>query len=122
MPRWPDKFAAVVAIAGRVETATAATYPAEAIEADRRVNHFVTAANPFEALARRVKHLPMWIFHGAADETAPVEQSRRLVPALKAAGADVHYTEYPDTNHVGGADKACADHEMIKWLLEQRRK
>lgn len=61
------------------------------------------------------------IFHGASDETVPVEQSRSLVPALKAAGANVRYTEYPDTNHVGGAEKAYADPEVIKWLLAQRR-
>jgi predicted peptidase len=116
--RWPDKFAAVVAIAGAVETAT--SYPAETIDSDRRANPFVTAANPFEALAHRIRHLPIWIFHGAADETVPVEQSRRLVPALKAAGANVRYTEYEDTNHAGGAQKAYADPEMMTWLLAQR--
>ena len=58
----------------------------------------------------------------AADEAVGVEQSRRLVSALKNAGANVRYIEYPDTDHVGGAQKAYADPEMIAGCSAQRRK
>ena len=64
---------------------------------------------------------PIMIFHGETDASIPVEQSRRLVAALKQIGADVHYTEYPDTHH-GAAEKAYADPTTIDWLLSQRRK
>jgi predicted peptidase len=122
--RWADRFAAIVAIAGHVQSPppTSAAYRPERNEADRQSNAFIAASDPFGAVTQRIAHTPMWIFHGAADEAVPVEQSRRLVPALKSAGADVRYTEYPNTDHVGGAQQAYADPEMMTWLLVQRRK
>jgi predicted peptidase len=117
--RWPDKFAAVVAIAGRVEPRS--TLAPEELAIDRRANPFVAEPDPFASLALRIKDIPMWIFHGDKDETVPVEQSRRLVAALKKAGADVRYTEYPGADHVGGAQKAFAETDMVKWLFKQHR-
>lgn len=117
--RWPEKFAAVVAIAGRVETrSTSAT---EELAIDRRANLFVGAPDPFAALALRIKDIPMWIFQGDKDETVPVDQSRRLVAALKKADADVRYTEYPGANHVTAAERSYAESEMIEWLFKQHR-
>jgi len=51
----------------------------------------------------------------------PVEQSRRLVPVLKKASADVRYTEIAGASHVGGADKTYGDRAVFEWLLAQRR-
>lgn len=119
--RWPNRFAAIVAIAGRVDTSDAKTYSDRDKEADRKANPFVTAKDPFVALATTIKHVPIRIFHGDADETVPVEQSRRLAPALKDVRADVRYQEYPGATHTGAADKAYADQELIAWLFAQRR-
>jgi predicted peptidase len=119
--RWPTRFAALVAIAGRIDTSDAQTYSDRDKAADRHANPFVTTADPFAALAGKIKHLPIRIFHGDADETVPVEQSRRLVPALKSAGANVRYQEYPGASHTGGADKAYADAELMTWLFGQHR-
>jgi predicted peptidase len=89
--RWPNRFAAIVAIAGRVETSDAKTYSDRDKDADRKSNPFVSARDPFAALAEKIEHVPIRIFHGDSDETVPVEQSRRLVPVLKAArGCDAH--------------------------------
>ena len=117
--KWPERFAALLAVAGRVEPAS--TYSPQDIQADQKANTFVAAADPFAALALRIKTLPMWIAHGDADETVPVEQSRRLVPALKKTGADVRYTEIAGASHVGGADKTYGDRAVFEWLLAQRR-
>jgi len=117
--RWPHKFAAVVAIAGRVEPRS--TLAPEDLAIDRRANPFVVEPDPFASLALRIKDVPIWIFHGDKDETVPVEQSRRLVAALKKAGADVRYTEYPGADHVGGLQKAFAETDMIAWLFKQHR-
>ena len=38
---------------------------------------FVSAADPFAALAMKIQHLPIRIFHGDADETVPMERIRR---------------------------------------------
>ena len=87
--RWPTRFAAIVAIAGRVDTSDAQTYSDRDKEADRKANPFVTAPDPFGALAATIKQIPIRVFHGDIDETVPVEQSRRFVLALKTAGANV---------------------------------
>src|SRR4029079_18441422 len=96
-------------IAGRIDTANAQTYSDQDKQADRAANPFVSAADPFAALAEGIRPLPIRIFHGDADETVPVEQSRRLLPALKHAKSDVRYEEYKGATHVGAADKAYAD-------------
>jgi len=115
----PHKFAALVAIAGRIEPGSA--YTAEAVKVDRETNPFVGTPDPFTSLALQIKNLPIWIFHGDNDEAVPVEQSRRLVAALKKAGATVTYTEYPGVNHVEAAQKAYADTDMIAWFFAQRQ-
>jgi predicted peptidase len=119
--RWPNRFAAIVAVAGRIDTSDAKTYSDRDRQVDREANPFVKAADPFADLAARIKHLPIRIFHGDADETVPVDQSRRLVPALKAAGADVGYEEYHAVTHVGAVEKAFADEKLIEWLFAQHR-
>lgn len=69
-----------------------------------------------EALAT----LPVWAFHGADDAVVPVEESRRMVEAVRAAGGDIQYTEYPDTGHDSWT-RAYNDPDAIRWLLRQRR-
>jgi predicted peptidase len=117
--RWPEKFTAIVTVAGFIETPPASMNSPAGMEADRRANVFVDAPDPFAALASRLKNIPIWIFHGDADSVVPVNQSRKLSQALKDTGANVHYTEYPGASHGVASQKAYADPEMIKWLLQQ---
>ena len=42
---------------------------------------------------------PVWSFHGADDPTAPVENSRRVFEALKAAAGSIKYTELRGIGH-----------------------
>jgi len=118
--RFPNRFAALVTIAGLVETQNG--WGSEKAEIDRRTNAYVNAPDAFIALAERIHHIPIMIFHGETDASIPVEQSRRLFAALRKIGADVHYTEYPDTHHGPAAEKAYADPSIIDWLLSQRRR
>ena len=119
--RWPNRFAALAAIAGRVETSEVTNYSDSEKAADRQANSFVSAADPFAALALKIKHVPIRIFHGDADETVPVEQSRRLTRALQTAQGEAHYQEYAGATHVGAAQKAWGELEWIAWLLAQHR-
>jgi acetyl esterase/lipase len=43
--------------------------------------------------------VPFLIIHGLEDDVVPIEQSRRLVAALRAAGVEVEYTELPGAGH-----------------------
>jgi predicted peptidase len=117
--RWPTKFAALTIIAGRLEHGT--TYTEAEKTVDLRDNPWISTPDPFSVLAPKLRSVPIWIFHGDADRTVPVEQSRRMVSALKAAHADVRYTEYPGAGHSEAASMGYAEPEMIKWLLSQHR-
>lgn len=64
---------------------------------------------------------PIWIFHGDADRTVAVSNSRLMVNTLKDAGAKVKYTEYPGVGH-NSWDNAFAEPELFKWLFAQQKK
>jgi predicted peptidase len=74
-----------------------------------------------EATADKVKHVPLWVFHGAKDTVVKPEHSRTMVAALEKAGMKPKYTEYPDVAH-DSWNPAYKDPEMYKWLFAQRRK
>lgn len=81
------------------------------------------AAPSEQAVANMVAHLgdvPIWCFHGDADTNVSVEHSRAMVAALRAAGHDVKYTEYPGAKH-GIWDRVYDDPEFWRWLFAQRR-
>jgi predicted peptidase len=115
----PNTFAASVVVAGRVEDGPNYT-PAE-IEIDKRANSFLAASDPFAALADGIKRMPIWVFHGDADTTVHVAQSRQLVAALTRAGAQVRYTEYAGADHINVTAKAYADTALFRWLFTQHR-
>lgn len=75
--------------------------------------------NPEDAAA--LAKVPIWAFHGDADEAVPVRRSREMVQAVKEAGGNIKYTEYPGVGH-NSWDSAYDDEEAINWLLEQRKK
>jgi predicted peptidase len=70
--------------------------------------------------ADKLSRLPIWAFHGSADSVVPAERSRVMVEAVKQAGGNIKYTEYPEVDH-NSCDQAYGDPEAITWLLEQKR-
>lgn len=75
----------------------------------------------FEFVAKRVSALPIWIFHGDADDRVSVEESRKMNAALRAAKANVQYTELPGVAH-NAWDPAYARADLIEWMLKQHRR
>ena len=68
-----------------------------------------------------IKHLPIWVFHGAQDNTVPLEASEKMVEALRAAGTEPKFTVYPEAGHDSWT--ATYDNpEFYEWLLAQRRR
>jgi predicted peptidase len=71
--------------------------------------------------AEKIKNIPCWCFHGDADPTVNVDKSRVMIKALKAAGADPKYTEYPGVGH-NSWDQAYATGELYTWFLKHATK
>lgn len=113
---YPARFAAAVVVCGFVSDFTGhqshVLYPSIAGDGPDR----------YARVAAAVKGLPIWIVHGAADKTVPVEESRRMAAALRAMTADVRYTELPEADHKGAWEFAYNDAEVASWLLSQRQR
>jgi predicted peptidase len=77
--------------------------------------------DPYAEVARRIGNTPVWMFHGDADPAVPVDESRHMAEALKAANAKFKYTEYPGVGH-NSWDQAYAEPDLVSWLLEQSLK
>ena len=68
------------------------------------------------ALTRR----PLWAIHGDADDVVEVASSREMIAAIRAAGGEPRYTEYPGCGH-NSWDRAYADPEVARFLQQHRR-
>ncbi|MES2790255.1 MAG: dienelactone hydrolase family protein [Planctomycetota bacterium] len=88
----PHRFAALVPICGRGDPQT----------------------------AKKIKHIPTWVFHGAKDMGAPVSDSEDMVRALEKLGGTPKYTLYPEAGHDAWTE-TYNNPELYKWLLEQKR-
>ena len=91
--RFPDVFAAAIPICGTVNASRLAA----------------------------AKNVKFRIFHGDADNVVPVDGSRNAYRALKAAGADVEYIEFPGCNH-GSWNPAFNYPDFMEWLFNQKKK
>lgn len=68
----------------------------------------------------RLRDLPIWAFHGSADDVVPVALDRATIAALRAAGGKPRFTEYPGVGHDAWTP-AYDDSALYEWLLAQRR-
>lgn len=114
--RHPSRFAAILVVCGRVRPAT--TLDGQpALDADPVIP--VVDGDPFEALAAKLKGVPLWIFHGDADAVVSVEESRRAAAALRKVGSPITFTELPGVGH-NAWDTAYRTSEVAQWLLANR--
>lgn len=113
--RQPRRFAALVPVCGAVRQVR-----------DERalyVTEVADAADPYAAIAGRLRGVPVWIFHGAKDDLVPPGDDRRLIAAFRAAGAaDARYTEFPDANHNAWDPAYAQTPALWQWLFAQRRR
>ncbi|HJT73724.1 MAG TPA: PHB depolymerase family esterase, partial [Chitinophaga sp.] len=71
--------------------------------------------------APRFQKVPLWIFHGAADNVVPVSGSKNYYDALKGKNPDLKYSEYPGVGH-NSWDNAFAEPELLPWLFSHKKK
>ncbi len=72
------------------------------------------------SLARRLKNLPIWVFHGEADPVVPIARSQEMVAALQKVGADVKFTHYPGVGH-NCWTQSYDNPELYTWFLSHHR-
>ena len=74
-----------------------------------------------ERQAAKLVDLPTWAFHGDADRAVPVERSRQMIEAIRAAGGEPKYSELPGVGH-NSWNPAYRDPEgLIPWMFKQQR-
>jgi predicted peptidase len=70
---------------------------------------------------QRLVDLPIWVFHGEEDPAQPLEESTRLVEAIRAkGGSKVKLTVYPGGGHDAWT-QTYDDPAVWAWLFAQRR-
>ncbi len=70
-------------------------------------------------LARMLRDMPIWAFHGDEDAVVPVERSQEMIDAIKKLGGSPRLTVYPGVKH----DSWTATYEnpeIYEWMLSQR--
>jgi predicted peptidase len=110
--RHPDIFAAIAPICGWVPDFPQFKGSVPVVPTD--------SGSPLPALARQLRRLPVWIFHGEMDRVVPVAGSREPAAALQEAGGNVRYTEFLGLDH-DSWDATYGSKEFVEWLFAQRR-
>jgi predicted peptidase len=72
-----------------------------------------------EAQAERLVGLPIWAWHGDQDNAVPVERSRRMIEAIRAAGGEPKYTELQGVGHDSWTPAYTDPQSVVPWLFEQ---
>ena len=111
--RAPGRFAALAPVCGGV------VHPRRP---SMGVSGIAGAADPYAAVAARLKDTPVWQFHGALDDVVSPDYSRQMNAALQAAGArDARLTIFPDANHNSWDATYSQTPELWTWLFAQKR-
>jgi len=99
--KYPDRFAAIAPICGGGNT--------------------LDVLLPVSGKQAGLKKLPVWVFHGGKDPVVKLEESERMVNALKAAGnQNVKLTVYPDAGHDAWSE-TYNNQELYNWMLDHSR-
>ncbi len=80
----------------------------------------MSPVSTISAWVSKLKNVPVWAFHGAKDNIAPIGESKTLVDALKTTGSEVKFTELTDRDHF--ILDMYEDKQLYEWFLQHRRK
>jgi len=75
--------------------------------------------HPLVATAGAIKDVPVWNFHGGADEVEPVATSRVMIEALRKIGGRPRHTEYAGVGH-DVFMWAYTEPALVEWLFAQK--
>ncbi|MBC3788703.1 alpha/beta hydrolase-fold protein [Spirosoma utsteinense] len=89
---YPDKFAAIIPLCGGCDDSTQIC---------------------------KIKKIPVWTFHGTADDVIPIDETERLVKRLNQCQAMVKLTRLQNVGH--GIEYLYEDKKLYTWLLKQHK-
>ncbi|MHC4551413.1 MAG: carboxylesterase family protein [Planctomycetota bacterium] len=65
-------------------------------------------------------NMPVWAFHGDADEVVPLQRSQQMVDAVNKAGHNAKLTIYPGVEHDSWS-QTYENNELYEWLLSHSK-
>lgn len=71
--------------------------------------------------AGRLINVPVWAFHGAKDTTVLLEESVKMVEAVKRCGGQAKLTVYPENSHDAWSD-TYSNPDVFSWFIQHQRK
>jgi predicted peptidase len=81
----------------------------------------VSGGSDYDAVPKlAAARVPIWCFHNSGDFLIMASNTRGMNERLKAAGANVKYTEFSAMGHECW-DQVYGDEQVIQWMLAQRR-
>lgn len=89
---YPDKFAAIVPLCGGCDDSTQVC---------------------------QLKDMPVWTFHGTADDLIPINETERLVNRLNQCNGKVKFTRLENEGHA--IQYLYENNTIYDWLLKQHR-
>jgi predicted peptidase len=98
---YPERFAAVAPVCGGADVLK------------------ILLAGPKKL--RALRSLGVWAFHGAKDPVVPVDESERVIRALRQAGNQVRLTIYPEAAHDSWTE-TYDNPELYRWFLTHQRR
>lgn len=90
--RYPDRFASIAPICGGL---------------------WMQSAAP-------LRDVPVWAFHGDADDVVPFSATEQIVSELRGLGADARFTRYAGVGHDSWTE-TYENPELYDWMLSHRR-
>jgi len=90
---YPDRFAAIAPLCGGVNDSDTAKIS-------------------------NLKHLPIWTFHGTADDMIPIDETERVIKKLEAYGR-IKFTRLQNEGH--GIQYLYKDNTIFDWFLQHRK-
>ena len=73
----------------------------------------------YEKYAARLVGVPVWAWHGDADDVIPVERSRGMIAAIEKAGGKPKYTELKGVGHDSWTAAYTGPDNLLPWMFEQ---
>ncbi len=73
-----------------------------------------------EHMVPRLRGMPIWVFHNAADWAVGSGNSDSMVKKLKEQGDNPRYSKFPGVGHDVWL-RAYKDPELFQWMLAQRK-